>query len=275
MALYYGGSGVSQKIQSNVSILDDYISIGNKPSINGVELIGNKSLSELDIAVASTTYTKEEVDNIVSSKTDISYVNEQDNLIKESVTSNVNTLTSAINKKADKSDTYTKAEVDAKVSSVYKYKGSVSSQSALPTTNLVIGDVYNITDTGANFAYNGTEWDKLSETIDLTPYATKADLNLKADKTALPTKVSQLTNDKNYLTSVPSEYITESELSAKGYLTKHQDISGKANTSLNNLTTAGNTVIDNRINSIVNAKFQVVSALPSNPDSNTFYFITE
>jgi hypothetical protein len=56
---------------------------------------------------------------------------------------------------------------------------------------------------------------------------------------------------------------------------EHQNISGKANTSLNNLTTAGNTVIDNRINSIVNAKFQVVSALPSNPDSNTFYFITE
>ncbi len=31
----------------------------------------------------------------------------------------------------------------------------------------------------------------------------------------------------NYLTSIPSEYVTESELNAKGYLTEHQDITGK------------------------------------------------
>lgn len=62
----------------------------------------------------------------------------------------------------------------------------------------------------------------------------------------IPTKVSQLTNDSGFLTSIPSEYITESELSSKGYLTavpeeyvtetelsskgfitEHQDISGK------------------------------------------------
>lgn len=35
----------------------------------------------------------------------------------------------------------------------------------------------------------------------------------------IPTKVSQLTNDSGFLTSIPSEYITESELSSKGYLT--------------------------------------------------------
>ena len=44
--------------------------------------------------------------------------------------------------------------------------------------------------------------------VDLSGYATKDDLNTKADKSAIPTKVSQLTNDK-------------------GYLTSHQDISGK------------------------------------------------
>lgn len=32
----------------------------------------------------------------------------------------------------------------------------------------------------------------------------------------VPTKVSQLTNDAKYLTSVPSEYVTETELSGKG-----------------------------------------------------------
>jgi len=66
----------------------------------------------------------------------------------------------------------------------------------------------------------------------------EASIASKADKTAIPTKVSDLTNDSNFLTSVPSEYVTESELNSKGYLTSHQDISGKANVS--DLTTHTN-----------------------------------
>lgn len=61
--------------------------------------------------------------------------------------------------------------------------------------------------------------------VDLSGYATKDDLNKKADISAIPTKISQLTNDKNYITSIPSEYVTDSELASKGYLTSHQDIS--------------------------------------------------
>ena len=79
--------------------------------------------------------------------------------------------------------------------------------------------------------------------VDLSGLATKAELATKADKTAIPTKTSQLTNDKGYLTSVPSEYVTETELNAKKYLTAHQDISGKVDKvegkglSTNDLTT--------------------------------------
>ena len=51
------------------------------------------------------------------------------------------------------------------------------------------------------------------------------------DAIIVPTKVSQLTNDANYLTSVPSEYVTETELNAKGYLTQHQSLSGYAKTA--------------------------------------------
>lgn len=38
-----------------------------------------------------------------------------------------------------------------------------------------IGDMYNVKETGANYAWSGTTWDKLSETIDLTPYLKKED----------------------------------------------------------------------------------------------------
>lgn len=64
----------------------------------------------------------------------------------------------------------------------------------------------------------------LTEHQDLTGYAKMADV---------PTKVSQLTNDKNYLTSIPSEYITENELDAKGYSNfsgNYNDLTGKPTT---------------------------------------------
>lgn len=44
----------------------------------------------------------------------------------------------------------------------------------------------------------------------------------------IPTKTSQLTNDSGYLTSIPSEYVTETELDKKGFLTEHQDLTNYA-----------------------------------------------
>ena len=71
----------------------------------------------------------------------------------------------------------TKQYVDSAVASVYKYKGSVANQSALPSSNQVVGDVYNVEDTGDNFAWDGTKWDKLAGTVDLSGYLTTANAN--------------------------------------------------------------------------------------------------
>ena len=61
----------------------------------------------------------------------------------------------------------------------------------------------------------------------ITGLSKVATSGLYSDLVGTPTKVSELTNDKGYLTSIPSEYVTDSELNSKGYLTEHQDISGK------------------------------------------------
>ena len=53
-------------------------------------------------------------------------------------------------------------------------------------------------------------------------YALKSELANKADTSAIPTKVSQLQNDSNFLTSVPAEYVTETELSEKGFITESE-----------------------------------------------------
>ena len=68
----------------------------------------------------------------------------------------------------------TKQYVDSAVASVYKYRGSVDTQASLPSSDQTIGDVYNVEDTGDNFAWDGTKWDKLAGTVDLSSYLTIA-----------------------------------------------------------------------------------------------------
>jgi hypothetical protein len=64
------------------------------------------------------------------------------------------------------------------ISSVYKYKGSVASYALLPTTDQEVGDVYNVEaadatngiNAGDNVVWNGTAWDVLAGTVDLSGY---------------------------------------------------------------------------------------------------------
>lgn len=72
-------------------------------------------------------------------------------------------------------DAYTKKEIDNKVASVYKYKGSIATYEDLPSSGQIVGDVYNIEENGANYAWDGTDWDKLGETIDFSPYMLKTE----------------------------------------------------------------------------------------------------
>ena len=78
-------------------------------------------------------------------------------------------------------DAYTKEEINTKFGSVYHVKGSVATYNDLPD-DAGVGDVYNILDSGSNYVWTGTEWDKLSETVDLSDYATKSELEEKQDK---------------------------------------------------------------------------------------------
>ena len=64
------------------------------------------------------------------------------------------------------------------IGSALKYKGSVSTYSTLPSTGQEIGDTWNVLDTGDNYAWTGTEWDKLSGTVDLSAYRTSADQDI-------------------------------------------------------------------------------------------------
>jgi hypothetical protein len=56
----------------------------------------------------------------------------------------------------------------ADITNMYKYKGSVATVSALPSSDNTTGDVYNVEATGMNYAWNGTAWDALGEIFTIT-----------------------------------------------------------------------------------------------------------
>lgn len=56
--------------------------------------------------------------------------------------------------------------ISTAVASAYKYKGSVATQSALPSSGQAVGDVWDVQDTGVNYAWTGTAWDALGSYVD-------------------------------------------------------------------------------------------------------------
>lgn len=94
----------------------------------------------------------------------------------------INGLSATYANKTDvytKNEVYTKGEVDAKVTGVYHFKGSVETfNDLLSVQNPAVGDTYNVSDTGKNYAWTGSAtayeqgWDALGGIFDLEDYYT-------------------------------------------------------------------------------------------------------
>ena len=138
-----------------------------------------------------------------------------------------------MNGKIDISQYATKAELSSAVSSIdlsgYALKGEIPSLDGYAKTTDIpsVEGLATKSYVDENIAKVATSGD-----IDLSNYVTKDTVYTKAQTDALipsvPSKVSQLENDSNYLSSIPEEYVTDTELNAKGYLTEHQDLSAYA-----------------------------------------------
>lgn len=92
-------------------------------------------------------------------------------------------------------------DLNEKVSSVYRYRGSVANKEALPTTGNVVGDVYNTEDSGMNYGWNGTTWDALGSEVDQSyqPTSIKAQSG-KAVSEAISGKQDTLVSGTNIKT---------------------------------------------------------------------------
>ena len=116
----------------------------------------------------------------------------------------------------------------ADITDVYKYKGTKANYSELPTTNNVVGDVWNVTNAyndypeGTNFAWDGSTWDALGGSVDLSGYVptsttingqaltsnivlTANDVNALPSSTVIPDQLSDLSDDSTHRTVTDAE----------------------------------------------------------------------
>ena len=183
---------------SSVAFSGDYSSLSNTPSLATVATSGSYN----DLSNKPTIPTVPT--NVSSFTNDAGYLTSHQDI---SGKANVATTLSGYGI----TDAYTKTEIDGKLSGAMHYKGTVASSSNLPVSSNVQGDMYNVTDTGANYAWNGSSWDKLSENIDLSGLQTKITSTNKLSYTLLsdtPTiPDAQIQADWNQTTTTAKDYI--------------------------------------------------------------------
>lgn len=107
-----------------------------------------------------------------------------------------------------------------------------------------------------------TEWNNKS-----TFSGNYNDLTNKPTIPTVPTNISSFINDSGYITSIPSEYITDSELTAKGYA-KTSDLHSHSNKSvLDNITSAKVTEWNNK--STFSGSYNDLTNKPTIPSAYT------
>lgn len=151
----------------------------NQTGTVNVDITVPTTYSDVSAASAGHTHTYSDVGAASSGHTHSNYVVTTRKVAGHALSADVTlsstditdldtTITTAISGKANTTEVYTKSEIDGKLSGAMHFKGTVASASALPTTGNTQGDMYNVTDTGANYAWDGSVWDKLSENVDLS-----------------------------------------------------------------------------------------------------------
>lgn len=183
--------------------------------LNALANSTDEDLDQMAEIVAYIKSNKSLIDSITTSKVNVSDI--------------IDNLTTSVSNKplSAKQGTVLKSLIDAIV------VPTLLSQLGADSTHRLVTDAEKST-WNAKSNFSGSYNDLTNKpTIPTVPTKVSAFENDKGYLTSVPSEYITETelNAKKYLTAVPSEYVTETELSAKGYLTQHQDISGKANKS--------------------------------------------
>ena len=134
-------------------------------TVAGHALSADVTLVKGDVGLGNVDNTAD-VDKPVSTAVQTALDDKVDKVTGKGLSTNDYT-TAEKNKLAAFGDASTYA-LKSDITNMYKYKGSVATVSALPSTGNTTGDVYNVEANGMNYAWNGTEWDSLGEIFTIT-----------------------------------------------------------------------------------------------------------
>jgi hypothetical protein len=258
----------------------DYELLTNKPMVNGITLVGNRSLGELGIQPAGdyATNTKvNTVENTLENKkadkaTTLAGYNIGDAYTKTEVDSIKTNLTTEINKKANFDNVYTKSEIDTTVADLNQ---KITDKDSLPE---------QAGNTDKFLTTNGTEasWATIDKTtVGLNNVDNTSDLDKPistAVQSALDSKADKATTLSGYgITDAYTKTETDQKLDTKqDTLTAGNGIKIENNTITNTYEVPENVVIsDNYVNSrLWKGTLAEYDALTTYDDAVT-YFITD
>lgn len=212
---------VNEEVANKVNATDVYTKTEVDTKIADVATGGSVDLSNY--------YTKSESNDLLAEKAALNHTHEQ--YITEH---------QDISGKADKSELFSKDYNDL------TNKPTIPSIEGLATEDFVTNKI-------AEAQLSGGETE-----IDLSGYATKDDI-------------------KSFISEIPAEYVTDEELNAKGYLTAHQDISGKADITYVNTELAKKASAEHTHNYLttVPAEYVTETELEEKNYANTDYVDTK
>lgn len=233
-------------------VSDTYLSVGE----NGLKLSGiNSELNKINSDLSGVNSDISDINsNISTIDSELNKINSD----VSNINSNISNINSELNNKINRSDVYTKLEIDSKNFATETYVNNLITDTkeytdqqianAITSGTIDLSDYLTINNANLTYATKqelNSSNDRIStlEAIDhnqfltehqsLENYYTKEQTNSLVNSVEIPTKTSQLTNDSGFISDV-SNFATKEDIT--GFATKEQivnlatkdDISGLA-----------------------------------------------
>lgn len=169
--------------------VDDIVTTGGEPNVidsikvNGTaQTVTNKTVditvptAVTDLSDANDYATKTYVDDNGGKIDTISVNGSAQTITNKNVDIDMPTKVSDLtNDSGFQTAAQVQTAINGAVTSAYRYKGSVDTYAGLPASP-EIGDVYDVQETGMNYAWNGSAWDALGQLIDTSTLWTTTNL---------------------------------------------------------------------------------------------------
>ena len=281
----------------NTAIID-YNLTYNKPSINGVELINAKTLEDFDIQrtikAGENVYLTQSEANKMSDTVNVYDASETRKGVSEIATQeevNIGTddfryvtpkklkiVTNGINTTIQNNYKTLDTKIDDEISraknketeinnDLTAHKNSTNNPHNVTKEQVGLGNVNNTSDLDKPISTAvQTALNLKANNSDLATVAKSGSYNDLIDKPTIPTKTSDLDNDSGFLTNIPEEYVTKTELSTD--LAKKADVTSIP-TKISDLDNDSGFIDSTGLSSYV-LKTELATELESKQDTLTF-----